>query len=35
MKKLGGDITVNTAEGLGTTFHVKFPASKLIDKKAS
>lgn len=28
VKKLGGDITVNTAEGLGTTFHVKFPASK-------
>lgn len=35
MKKLGGDITVNTAEGLGTTFHVKFPASKVIEKKAS
>jgi two-component system NtrC family sensor kinase len=27
-KKLGGDISVNTAEGMGTTFHVKFPISK-------
>ncbi len=35
MKKLDGDITVNTAEGMGTTFHVKFPVSKLTEKKAS
>jgi two-component system, NtrC family, sensor kinase len=35
MKKLGGDITVNTAEGLGTTFHVKFPISKNLDKKTA
>jgi two-component system NtrC family sensor kinase len=29
VRKLDGDITVNTAEGLGTTFHVKFPASRM------
>ncbi|MFH0959948.1 MAG: ATP-binding protein [Pseudomonadota bacterium] len=34
VKKLGGDITVNTAEGMGTTFHVKFPISKNLEKKA-
>ena len=28
VKKLGGDISVNTAEGVGTTFHVKFPIPK-------
>ncbi|MBM3302682.1 MAG: two-component sensor histidine kinase, partial [Deltaproteobacteria bacterium] len=28
MRKLDGEISVNTAEGLGTTFHVKFPASR-------
>lgn len=28
VKKWGGVITVNTAKGMGTTFHVKFPMSK-------
>lgn len=28
VKKWGGVITVNTAKGMGTTFHVKFPISK-------
>jgi two-component system, NtrC family, sensor kinase len=28
VRKLDGDITVNTAEGVGTTFHIKFPAPK-------
>ncbi len=28
MKKIDGDITINTAEGSGTQFHVKFPLPK-------
>ncbi len=35
VKKWGGVITVNTAKGIGTTFHVKFPVSKVIEKKAN
>jgi two-component system NtrC family sensor kinase len=35
VKKWGGVITVNTAKGIGTTFHVKFPISKVIEKKAN
>jgi signal transduction histidine kinase len=25
MKKMGGDLTVNSAVGIGTTFHVHIP----------
>ncbi len=28
VKKWGGDISVNTKEGVGTTFHIRFPVSK-------
>ena len=35
VKKWGGVITVNTAKGIGTTFHVKFPVSKVIEKKTN
>ena len=35
VKKLGGDISVNTAEGVGTTFHVKFPIPKARAEKTS
>ncbi len=34
MKKLDGEITVNTSEGLGTQFHVKFPIPKAKRKSA-
>lgn len=33
VKKWGGVITVSTAKGMGTTFHVKFPASKSRSKQ--
>ena len=29
IKKMGGDITLNSSEGMGTTFHVHLPATKL------
>ncbi len=34
VKELGGEITVDTEEGVGTSFHVKFPVSKAIEKEA-
>ena len=34
VKELGGEITVDTEEGVGTSFHVKFPVSKVIEKEA-
>lgn len=29
VKKWGGDISVNTKEVVGTTFHIRFPVSKI------
>jgi two-component system NtrC family sensor kinase len=28
IKKMGGDITINSSVGVGTTFHVHLPAPK-------
>lgn len=31
MKKMGGDLTVNSAVGLGTTFHIHIPMSQAVE----
>lgn len=31
MKKMGGELTVNSAVGVGTTFHIRIPMSKAVE----